>query len=154
MEKCASHEYVEKQMEKYHDNQQEIVKSQQDLRERLSTVEASSKSAHHRLDGLDRHTEAIIKMSVNVEKLADEVGKSNAINSKMHEEHAIRHDKLRNELKEEIDGKFEALDERLGVVETLPGKVALKYIGIGFGAAVTLVVGFLLFTFTNGKIGG
>lgn len=143
MEKCASHEYVEKQMEKYHDNQQEIVKAQHEIRERLTAVESSTKSAHHRLDGLDRHTEAIIRMSVTVEKLAEEVGKSNELTSK-----------IRSELKEDIDIKFKALDERLEVVENLPGKVALKYIGVGLGVVVTMVVGFLVITFTNGKIGG
>lgn len=67
---CASHEFMRKEMDKYHDNQQEIVKGQHDIRERLAEVISSAKSAHHRIDGLSEHSEAVIRLAVSVEQIA------------------------------------------------------------------------------------
>ncbi len=74
-EQCATHEYIVKELERYHDNQQEIVKGQHEIRERLSTVEASSKSAHHRLDDLQELTKGISDLAYQVKRATEHTEK-------------------------------------------------------------------------------
>ena len=69
-ESCASHEFLTKEMNKYHNNQQEIVKGQHEIRERLAEVIASAKSAHHRIDELGEHSKAVIRLAMSVEQIA------------------------------------------------------------------------------------
>jgi septal ring factor EnvC (AmiA/AmiB activator) len=66
---CANHERLVKEIDRYNDNQADIVKGQHEIRERLAEVIASAKSAHHRIDGLAEHSEAVIRLAVSVENV-------------------------------------------------------------------------------------
>lgn len=77
MERCDEHgscqekiRNAESQIERMDENQTRFVEGQNDLRERLVIAEQSTKSAHHRIDGMEEQTKAIIRMSVSVENMA------------------------------------------------------------------------------------
>lgn len=100
-----------------------------DVRERVTTVENSSKSAHHRIDAFDKHIEAIILMSSSVTRLAEEVEKSN----KLIKEIDIKHDTV-----------IQKLDTRMTNIEQKPSILALKlWIYLG-GIIATGVLGILV----------
>lgn len=67
---CPNHSQIVKEIDKYNGNQIEMMKGQQDIRERLMEVISSAKSAHHRIDGLSEHSEAVIRLAVSVEQIA------------------------------------------------------------------------------------
>ena len=74
-DQCSAHEFIVKEIDKYHNNQQEVVKGQHEIRERLSTVEASSKSAHHRLDDLQELTKGVADLAYQVKRATEHTEK-------------------------------------------------------------------------------
>lgn len=91
--------------------------SHQEFSERLVIVEQSTKSAHHRLDSVDKHTESVLKLTVSVEHLAKSLADSVIPQQDDHE-------------------------SRLRSVENRPGMVALKWWGIVLGALAAVIVGY------------
>lgn len=91
--------------------------------ERLVTVEQSSKSAHHRVDAMAEQTEAVIRLAVSVEHIANQ-------NQEILKEMKVQRDEI-NELKykptEHIDEEvIETITDRLDVLEKKDGKNAEK----------------------------
>lgn len=74
---------------------------------RLIIVEKSQEVMEEKLEGLSKHTEAIVGMSYEVKNLAVEVSKA-------------------VELIEKQDRKIDKQDERLDEIENKPGKLGLK----------------------------
>ena len=71
-EQCSAHEFIVKEINQYHSNQQEIVKGQHELRERVKGVEESSKSAHHRLDDLQELTKGVADLAYQVKRATEQ----------------------------------------------------------------------------------
>jgi len=106
-----------------------IVAGQHEIRERVAAVEASSKSAHHRLDSMEKLTESIIT-------LAGEV-REGSMNTRTILDRMERH-----------DGAIDTHDQRIDKLENAPGIIAMKgWIFVG-GFVVTAVLAFML-----GKVG-
>lgn len=76
-------------------------------REKAVEAEASAKSAHKRLDNFEKHTEAIIRMSVAVENQTEKI-------TEIVETH--KEEKSRNDTQ----------DTRIEKLENKPGQLALK----------------------------
>lgn len=74
---------------------------------KIAEVEASTKSAHKRLDGFEKHTEAMIRMSVAVENQTEKITEI----VEMHKEEKDRND---------------TQDHRIEKLENAPGQLALK----------------------------
>jgi len=74
-EQCATHEYIVKEIDNYNRNQADVVKGQHEIRERLTAVEASSKSAHHRLDDLQELTKGITDLAYQVKRATEHTEK-------------------------------------------------------------------------------
>jgi hypothetical protein len=70
-------------------------------------VQASTKSAHKRLDGFEKHTEAIIRMSAAVENQTDKITEIIDL---------LKEEKERNDTQ----------DTRIEKLENKPGQLALK----------------------------
>lgn len=92
----------------------ENVKSNKEIPEefmkyfnKIVEVEASTKSAHKRLDGFEKYTEAIIRMSAAIENQTEKI--SEIVES-------LREEKDRNDLQ----------DNRIETLENKPGQLALK----------------------------
>lgn len=102
-----------------------IVAGQHEIRERVTTVEASSKSAHHRLDSMEKLTESIIT-------LAGEV-REGSLNTRAILERMERHD-------ESIDTH----DERIDKLENAPGAIAVKAWMFVAGFVGTVILSYLL----------
>lgn len=74
---------------------------------KIAEVEASTKSAHKRLDGFEKHTEAMIRVSVAVENQTEKITEI----VEMHKEEKDRND---------------TQDHRIERLENAPGQLALK----------------------------
>jgi hypothetical protein len=74
---------------------------------KIVEVEASTKSAHKRLDGFEKHTEAIIRMSAAVENQTDKITEIIDL---------LKEEKERNDTQ----------DTRIEKLENKPGQLALK----------------------------
>lgn len=111
-----------KNFSQFQENQKEIVKGLTEIRERITIVEQSSKSAHHRLDSQDEQTKAIIKMSSSVEYMARQV--------------------------EDMVGILKEHDGRLDRLEKAPGDTMISYWKLFIGALVTggagIIVGLVM----------
>lgn len=90
------------------------------LVERTTVIEQSSKSAHHRLDAMERHTEAVFKLSMSVENMASKIESF----IEMQKDH----------------------DRRLDILERQPGQLALSRWHLIIGGIITGAVGFLIST--------
>jgi soluble cytochrome b562 len=71
-EQCAGHEYIVKEIDTYNKNQIEVVKGQHEIRERLTSVESSTKSAHHRLDDLQELTKCVSDLVYQVKRSTEQ----------------------------------------------------------------------------------
>ena len=103
-------------------NMRLVVTGQHEIRERVTSVEASSKSAHHRLDSMETLTESIIT-------LAGEV-KEGSINTRAILERMERHD-------ESIDTHGQRIDK----LERSPGDMLVGWSKLAMGAVITGAVG-------------
>ena len=90
-------------------------------REKIVEVDASTKSAHKRLDSFEKHTEAIIRMSVAVENQTEKITEI----VELHKEEKERND---------------TQDVRIEKLENKPGQLALKawFFIIASGASFVL----------------
>ncbi len=70
--KCPNHEAHEWRLRAI----EEILKDMPELRDRVMAVEQSSKSAHHRLDGTEKLTNAVMELTLSVKDIAHEVSES------------------------------------------------------------------------------
>jgi hypothetical protein len=125
MEYCRQHsehiyrfETLEKNIKDLQHNENTIIQSQYETKERVTKVEEASKAAHHRLDNMEEQTKAIIKMSTSIEYMAKQV-----------EETLI--------LYKEHDGRLDKL-------EKAPGDALIGYWKLFVGALVTGSAGVLL----------
>jgi chromosome segregation ATPase len=119
-EKCSGHEYMEKEMQKYHENQIQIVQGLHGIRERVSTLETNKDVLEDRVDQMHKHTEAIWKMTMSVERLTEEMGSlkkdasdrnTNILIEVKRLETMIRDvaDKSKNKILEYLDGAAKAI---------------------------------------------
>lgn len=112
---------------------QAIVNIQKEFgnsRERIVEIESSSKSAHKRIDNFEKHTEAIIRMTMAVENQTIEITKV-----------ANRQD----EEKERNDEQ----DDQIQELKRSPGKFAIKAWIYVLGIIISFILGIIL-----NKIGG
>jgi methyl-accepting chemotaxis protein len=96
----------------------EIVKGQHEIRERVATVESSSKSAHHRLDSIEELTKSIHEMSYAVKSMSSQFA--------------------------DVLSLIKDHDGRIEVIERQPGTLAIKgwtFIG---GIVLAAMIGALL----------
>ena len=124
---CQNHSGHTAQMESLTHSQieinasiREIVKGQHEIRERVATVESSSKSAHHRLDSTEKLTDAIVTLAGEVKDVSKD---TKAILERME--------------KQEL--RTEKHDERIERLEDAPGMIAIKgwlFVGGFIGTAV------------------
>jgi uncharacterized protein YceH (UPF0502 family) len=128
MDPCSKHEAVivelrgfRAELDKFSLNQNENVKNQRDMQERVAIVEQSSKSSHHRLDNLEDQTKAIIRVSVSVESMAGKIT--------------------------EMVDMYKNHDDRIDKLEREPGDRVLRYWQAFVGALVTGAAGVLIGTF-------
>jgi chromosome segregation ATPase len=119
-EKCSGHEYMEKEMQKYHENQLQIVQGLHIIRERVSSLETNKDVLEDRVDQMHKHTEAIWKMTMSVERLTEEMGSlkkdasdrnTNILIEVKRLENMIRDvaDKSKNKILEYLDGAAKAI---------------------------------------------
>lgn len=94
-----------------------IVLWKQESLERITKVEASSRSSEKRLDAIQEQTEAVIKLAVSVEYLAKSV--------------------------ESVVSLTKEHSERLDVLERSPGDTFIYYKRLATGAAITLLIGYV-----------
>lgn len=98
---------------------------QRDIYSKLTSIEESTKSAHHRIDSMEKHTEAVIKLSVSVDNVAKQVT--------------------------EIVQLYEAHNERIITLENKPAQTIYGYFQIGLASLITGIVGLALgFFITQG----
>ena len=102
-----------------------IVQGQHELRERVAAVESSTKSAHHRLDNMEKLTEAILTLTGEVREISMD---TKSILGRME--------------KQEL--RAEQHQERIDKLEDAPGMIAVKgWMFVG-GVVVTALLGFAL----------
>lgn len=136
-EECMQHEAMrvriaslQDTVDKYNDNQKEIVKGQHALRERAAINGRDIKKLHDRMDKMEIQTEAIVRMSMSVEHMSQQVGEVVAL--------------LNNH------------DDRIEKLERQPGDKLLARWDILVVGAITSTIGLILggiFTYVL-KIGG
>lgn len=83
--------------------------------QRVAICEESTKSAHHRIDGIAKQTEAVVQLGLEVKHLAEVI--------------------TTNILPQLVDH-----NDRLGAVEQRPANTALKYWRMAIGAVITSCV--------------
>lgn len=137
---------------------------------------ASLERIHERLDDWGEQTKAILLLGHSVEVMANETTKiQQSVNEAMkilgeqnlrihdieREKFDERFEELETEyenafikIEEKYDVKLDAINVRFTDLENRAGKVALKYLGISLGVVITSLTLFLLYSITNGKIGG
>ena len=118
------------QLKGFQQNQAEIVKAIQDLRERVVSVEESTKSAHHRLTSQEEQTKAIYELAYEVKAFGKQ------------QEQIIKQQGEMLSLMKEHDGRLDKL-------ERAPGDSLLSYWKILVGALVTGVAGYVMAVLTN-----
>jgi DNA polymerase sigma len=139
-ENCPNHSgTIERLNNLERDNQRlnqidiEFAKGTDEVRERLTAVEESTKSAHHRIDNFNGQAEAIIRMSMSVDSLAEQVKESNALIK----EQDIRH----NNLIEKMEERVTALENKPGIIATKGWIYLLSLLATGlFGAYIERVI--------------
>ena len=133
---CFNHMGHEKQIEalehscaEFHESTRRIVVSNNEIRERVTAVEQSSKSAHHRLDSMEKLTEAIAELANGLRDLSKD---TRTILDRME-----KHDEL-----------FGWYGGRIDKIEKRPGVIAVKswiFVGTMFATAII--------AFIIGKVG-
>ncbi len=123
---CQLHEMTLKNFEQFQENQMEIVKGISEIKQRITIVEQSTKSAHHRLDSQEEQTKAIIKMSTSIEYMARQV--------------------------EDMLVLLKEHDGRLDKLERAPGDSLINYWKLFIGALVTGGAGVLIGLIKNKQI--
>jgi chromosome segregation ATPase len=119
-EKCSGHEYMEKELQKYHENQTQIVQGLHGVRERVSALETTKDVLEDRVDQMHKHTEAIMRMTISVERLTSEMSdlkkdavdrNSNILLEIKQLENKIREvgEKSKNKILEYLDGMVKAI---------------------------------------------
>jgi len=102
-----------------------IVLGQNELRERVANVESSTKSAHHRLDNMEKLTDAILTLTGEVREISMDT-KSILDRMEKQEQRAEQH------------------SQRIDKLEDAPGMIAVKgWMFVG-GVVVTALLGFAL----------
>ena len=102
-----------------------IVQGQHELRERVATVESSTKSAHHRMDNMEKLTEAILTLTGEVKEISMD---TKSILDRM----------------EKQEQRAELHAQRIDKLEDAPGMIAVKgWMFVG-GVVVTALLGFAL----------
>ena len=96
----------------------EIVKGQHEIRERVATVDASSKSAHHRLDSIEELTKSIHEMSYAVKSMSGQFA--------------------------EVLTLIKEHDDRIETIEKKPGIIAVKGWALVGSIVATAIVAFIL----------
>lgn len=97
------------------------------IKERIVAIEQSTRSAHHRIDGIEGNTEAIIRMSVSIENMTEEIKRLIPI--------------------------LDDHDKRIDDIERGPGDSAVKWWQLIAATFVTGLLG-LLFGLALKKLGG
>ena len=123
---CQLHEMTLEMIKQFQDNQKEIVSGLSETKERVALTEASTKSAHHRLDAMEKQTEAIIRMSVSVETMAQKM--------------------------QEMINYFKDHDGRLDKLEQAPAQAVFAYWKLFVGALITGGAGIVLGIVIKGVI--
>jgi uncharacterized protein (DUF3084 family) len=125
MEHCQQHsehnyrfENLEKNIKELQHNETTLIQNQYDMKERITRIEQSNKSAHHRLDNMEDQTKAIVKMSSSIEYMAKQV--------------------------EEMLILYKEHDGRLDKLEQAPGTALIGYWKLFTGALVTGSAGVLI----------
>jgi hypothetical protein len=120
VEKCTGHEYMEKELRQYHENQTQIVQGLHSIRERVSSLETNRDVMEDRVLQMTNHTEAILRMTISVENLTSEMAglkseaatrNTNILLEVKRLEEMIRAvaDKSKNKILEYLDGAFKAI---------------------------------------------
>lgn len=98
-----------------------------DLKGQIVEALQSTRSAHHRLDSMEKHTEAVVRLAVSVEGMSEKV--------------------------ERVLTLYDEHEDRLVVIENKPGQTAIKawhwLLGALAGGCIGLGFGILL-----SKLGG
>ena len=121
---------------------------------------AELKRINKRLDRYEEQASAIIKLTVSVENIAEQIKEMCSDMKEVMEilhQHGNRLERLEDEgfdeQFKEIRTQINSLKESVQEIKDAPGKVVLKYLGIGAGATVSAISLYLLYIFTNGIIG-
>lgn len=102
-----------------------IVQGQHELRERVAQVESSTKSSHHRLDNMERLTDAIVCLTGEVKEISMD---TKAILQRM----------------EQQEKRTDTHEQRISKIEDAPGVIAVKgWMFVG-GIVVTGLLGFIM----------
>lgn len=96
-------------------------------KEKLAEIESSTKSAHKRLDGFERYTEAIIRISVAVENQTTKITEI----IEMHKDEKERND---------------TQDNRIEKLENKPGQLALKAWFFIIASCASFILGYFFNT--------
>jgi len=122
---CANHEamkkeleYMGKKIDGVESDHRLIVDAVGKIRERVTSVEESASSAHKRLNKIEEQTDTIVRLTVSIEQLAEQMRDALVL------------------LKEHGD--------RLECVEKKPGEAAMYYVRLAIGTLVTGTVGVLI----------
>ena len=121
---------------------------------------AELKRINKRLDRYEEQASAIIKLTVSVENIAEQIKEMcsdmKEVMQILHQ-HGNRLERLEDEgfdeQFKEIRTQIHSLKDSVQEIKDAPGKVALKYLGIGVGATVSAIALYLLYIFTNGIMG-
>lgn len=121
---------------------------------------AELKRINKRLDRYEEQASAIIKLTVSVENIAEQIKEMcsdmKEVMQILHQ-HGNRLERLEDEgfdeQFKEIRTQIHSLKDSVQEIKDAPGKVALKYLGIGVGATVSAISLYLLYIFTNGIMG-
>lgn len=113
--KCDTHEFrlndLTARMEK-------IEECQSDMKLKSEKLEASTKSAHYRLDNMEEQTKAILKLGVAVEQMTFEI--------------------------KEIIESYKEHENRLDKLEKAPADTVMKYFKQVIGLLISAGIGYIL----------
>jgi DNA repair ATPase RecN len=135
--KCQHHEKneyrlstLETEVATYDANQTKIIEGHMKIIERLSKVEGSAASAHHRLDSMEAQTTAIVRLAMSVEHMSE---KMDTILTHMSAQ----------------DERLNTQERRIDTIERAPGSTALSYWKMFVAALVTGIAGVIVGTFVK-----
>ena len=109
------------------DDKAQNTVDQKEVLAKIISLESSAKSAHHRISEMSKHTEAVIRLSVSVDNVVEQIGNFVKL--------------------------FESHHSRITTLENRPAQTVYGYFQIGVVTLVTGLIGFFLgLILTNGGL--
>jgi chromosome segregation ATPase len=130
-------------MDKYNEVIVEFVNGQDNVKERITLLESSTKSLHKRLDETNGQTETIIKMSMQIDNLTKEMEKVTLFVK----EQDLKNITMFKNIDEKIDINKEEQDDKINLIYNKPANLALKSYIFIFTAIASTVIGVLISKF-------